>query len=88
MKSFLSDRPRVKTPTVNVSVPVPFPSAAGGAKPASGSARPAGHGHPAGGHTVASKVECVREGDRVTRIIVTCACGEQIEVDCLYAAGG
>lgn len=87
MKSFLSDRPRVNTPTVHASVPVPFPSTAGGIKPVAAPARPAGHGHAAGAPTGATKVDCVREGDRVTRIIVTCACGERIEVDCLYAAG-
>jgi len=30
----------------------------------------------------------VKEGDKVVRLIVTCACGERIEVDCLYPAGG
>jgi len=33
-------------------------------------------------------VEVVKEGDKVVRLIVTCACGERIEVDCLYPAGG
>ena len=33
-------------------------------------------------------VEVVKEGDKVVRIIVTCACGEKVEVDCLYPAGG
>lgn len=32
-------------------------------------------------------VEVVKEGDKVVRIIVTCACGEKVEVDCLYPAG-
>jgi hypothetical protein len=32
-------------------------------------------------------VEVVKEGDKVVRIIVTCACGEKVEVDCLYSAG-
>jgi hypothetical protein len=32
-------------------------------------------------------VEVVKEGDKVVRILVTCACGEKIEVDCLYPAG-
>jgi hypothetical protein len=31
------------------------------------------------------RVHCVREGDRVVRLIVTCACGERHEIDCHYA---
>ena len=33
-------------------------------------------------------VEVVKEGDKVVRLIITCACGERIEIDCLYPAGG
>jgi hypothetical protein len=32
-------------------------------------------------------VEAVKEGDKVVRLVVTCACGERIEVECLYPAG-
>ncbi len=32
-------------------------------------------------------VEVVKQGDKVTRIVVTCGCGEKIEVECLYPAG-
>jgi hypothetical protein len=32
-------------------------------------------------------VEVVKEGDKVVRLIVTCRCGERIEVECLYSAG-
>lgn len=32
-------------------------------------------------------VETVKEGDKITRLIVTCSCGEKIEIDCLYPAG-
>lgn len=32
-------------------------------------------------------VEVVKEGDKVVRLIITCSCGEHIEVDCLYPAG-
>lgn len=32
-------------------------------------------------------VDVVKEGDKVVRIIVTCACGEKVEVDCLYPVG-
>jgi hypothetical protein len=32
-------------------------------------------------------VEVIKEGDKVTRILVTCACGESTEITCLYPAG-
>ena len=32
-------------------------------------------------------VEVVKEGDKVVRLVVTCACGERVEVECLYSAG-
>lgn len=32
-------------------------------------------------------VETVKEGDKVVRLVVTCACGERVEIDCLYPAG-
>jgi len=33
-------------------------------------------------------VECVKQGDKVVRLIVTCSCGEKIEIECLYPSGG
>jgi hypothetical protein len=38
-------------------------------------------------HAEGAQVEVVKQGDKVTRLIVTCACGERIEIDCLYPAG-
>lgn len=32
-------------------------------------------------------VEAIKQGDKVMRLVVTCACGERIEIDCLYPAG-
>ena len=32
-------------------------------------------------------VEVVKEGDKVVRLIVTCVCGERVEIECLYSAG-
>ena len=32
-------------------------------------------------------VEVVKEGDKIVRLVVHCACGERIEVECLYSAG-
>jgi hypothetical protein len=42
------------------------------------------HAHNGPGPTV----ECMKQGDKVTRLIVTCSCGERIEIECLYPAGG
>ena len=38
-------------------------------------------------HEAGTHIETVKEGDRVVRLVVTCACGERIEVECLYPAG-
>lgn len=32
-------------------------------------------------------VEVEKQGDKIVRIIVTCTCGEKVEVECLYPAG-
>ena len=32
-------------------------------------------------------VETVKQGDKIVRLVVTCSCGERIEVECLYPAG-
>jgi hypothetical protein len=45
--------------------------------------RPAGK---AGG-SASAHVEVVKEGDKVVRLIITCVCGERVEVECLYPAG-
>jgi|APLak6261672214_1056088.scaffolds.fasta_scaffold00192_4 hypothetical protein len=34
-----------------------------------------------------ANVEVVKEGDKIVRIIVTCSCGEKVEVECLYPPG-
>ena len=33
------------------------------------------------------QVEVVKEGDKVVRLVVTCACGEKVEIECLYPVG-
>ncbi len=76
MKSFLSDRPRVALP----GSPAEQPSALSPAARAPSACASASSSR-------APTVECVREGDRITRLVVTCACGERVEIDCLYAAG-
>ena len=48
------------------------------AQPPPGNVRPGPNG---------PSVETVKQGDKVVRLIVTCACGERIEIDCLYPVG-
>jgi hypothetical protein len=36
---------------------------------------------------IGTQIEAIKEGDKVVRLIVTCRCGERIEVECLYPAG-
>jgi hypothetical protein len=75
MKSFLQGRPVQKdAPLRSLNLPPPE---------ASGKAKAAGHEGEGG-----PSVECVKEGDKVVRLIVTCSCGEKIEIECLYPAGG
>jgi hypothetical protein len=76
MKPFLQGRPvQTNTPLRPVS----------GSSPAA-LARAATAGRSPG--NPGPTVECVKQGDKVVRLIVTCACGEKIEVECLYPAGG
>lgn len=43
-------------------------------------------GHAAGaGHD--ATVEAIKEGERVVKLIITCRCGEKIEILCAYAPG-
>ena len=81
MKSFLSDRPRVSlpdSPSTQTRTDAPAPALAVVARSLPASAKASGARSPS--------VECVREGDRVTRLVVTCGCGEQVVIDCVYAA--
>lgn len=41
---------------------------------------------PAPLHEPGPSVEAVKEGDKVIRLIVRCACGEKLEIECLYSA--
>ena len=42
---------------------------------------------PGGAPAASAHVEVVKEGDKVVRLVVTCACGERVEIECLYSAG-
>lgn len=79
MKSFLQGKKTLNTgPLRPPGMAVPAP------------ARPHSHG---GGVSVvtpgasSAHVEVVKEGDKVVRLIVTCVCGEKVEIECLYSAG-
>lgn len=77
MKPFLSGRPQVPASTLQPLADTGLP----------GAPRVAKHAHsPAQGPS--ASVECIKQGDRVTKLIVTCTCGERIEIDCQYPAGG
>lgn len=77
MKPFLSGRAQIQTTGLQPLTGISAPEAV---------ARAAAHKHDkeAGGPTV----EAVKQGDKITRLIVTCSCGERIEIDCLYPGGG
>lgn len=73
MKPFLLGKKSVDSPSLRSPVAHHHPLRS------EGIVRPAANG---------PTVETVKEGDKVVRLIVTCACGERIEVDCLYPASG
>jgi hypothetical protein len=78
MKPFLSGRPQVQSANLQTFT---------GFGPAQAVARASAHkehSKDAAGPTV----EAVKQGDKIVRLVVTCSCGERIEIDCLYPAGG
>lgn len=36
---------------------------------------------------LAPQIDVVKQGDKIVRIVVTCTCGEQTEIECLYPPG-
>ncbi len=79
MKPFLQGRKTITEAALRPAVsPLTAPAIRPGARPGS----PAPHAHGEG-----AQVEVIKQGDKVTRLVVTCACGERIEIDCLYPAG-
>ena len=77
MKPFLSGRTHVQSVNLNSS---------GGLSAVGAVARATAHKHDKEG--AGASVETVKQGDKIVRLIVTCSCGERIEIDCLYPAGG
>jgi len=81
MKPFLQGR----KPNSAKPLAASLPTTNGAASPHRGHAS---HGGTGGAHAGAgAQVEVVKQGDKVVRIIVTCACGERTEVECIYPAG-
>jgi hypothetical protein len=76
MKSFLSGRPQHNQPAL-----------AHDAITGAGLTRLHQAHSPSANHAASPtgpSVECVKQGDKVVRLIITCNCGERIEIDCLY----
>lgn len=82
MNSFLQGKKILKTEALTrpTTAPATVPRVVAG-KPA----RP--HAHPASAGPATAHVEVIKEGDKVVRLLVTCVCGERVEVECLYPAG-
>jgi hypothetical protein len=83
MKSFLSDRQRLPLKPL-----VPPPATEGLARVTGPAMSTPAKRDCAAASGAAPQVETVKQGDKVVRLIVTCSCGERIEIDCLYPAGG
>lgn len=79
MKSFLQGKKSINT----------APLRAPGAPSVAAILRPHGHSPVTVVTPGASSahVEVVKEGDKVVRLVVTCVCGERVEIECLYSAG-
>jgi hypothetical protein len=80
MKPFLSGRPQHNEPSLSHAVAV----GAGLARLHKTHDHAADQPNPDSG----ASVECIKQGDKIVRLVVTCSCGERIEIDCLYPNGG
>jgi len=78
MKSFLQGKKNLSVAGLR-----PPSASTGSPAPAGALVRPA-NPMPA---VSAAHVEVVKEGDKVVRLVVTCVCGERVEIECLYPAG-
>ncbi len=84
MKPFLQGKNSVSVPSLRPPTGLAQRAAVSWAPSGPAPHAPA-HAHAAGSGS--ATVEVVKEGDKVVRLIVTCVCGERVEVDCLYPAG-
>ena len=80
MKPFLQGKKTLDVPPLRL--PPGFTSTVLGA-PRESSARSAAGDN----HAHEPTVEAIKEGDKVVRLVITCGCGEKIEVECLYPVG-
>lgn len=78
MKSFLQGKKVLNAQTLRA------PAAAGGSTAPKSPHAPLSVVTPGAS---SAHVELVKEGDKVVRLIVTCVCGERVEIECLYTAG-
>ena len=81
MKPFLAGRPSLQGASHKSSATAL--DSASALPQVGGSGHTHGHGRGAG-----PSVECIKQGDKVVRLVITCTCGEKIELECLYPAGG
>lgn len=86
MKPFLHGKKPSPIPTVGASRPGAMPvSSSVPTPPGLGSVvRGTGAGSALGGDPA---IDVVKEGDKVVRLVITCSCGERMEVECIYPAG-
>ena len=79
MKSFLHGKKTL--PVESLRAPTGAPG--GLARAAAGSRGQAAAVEPEAG----PQVQVVKEGDKVVKLVVTCTCGERLEIDCHYQPG-
>jgi hypothetical protein len=82
VQDFLQNRPQVSSPSGSHSKPHGH-SGNGGSASFDTALLGAAHSPQPGGHGDVS-IEALKEGERVTKLIVTCRCGERIEILCAY----
>ena len=79
MKSFLQGKKALSLPGLRPPPGLTPPPMMAAAAPRCATAPTGGGGAP--------RVEVVKEGDKVVRLVVVCGCGERTEIECLYPAG-
>lgn len=83
MKSFLQGKKSLGVEPLRAPLPAGLPTPAA-ARCHSAGKSPGGVATPGAS---SAHVEVVKEGDKVVRLVVTCVCGERVEIECLYTAG-
>jgi hypothetical protein len=84
MKSFLQGKQSLDISSLRAPNGLPAPARVSCASSRS-AVQTSQHAHGSGASN--ATVEVVKEGDKVVRLVVTCVCGERVEVECLYPAG-